>query len=86
MYTLILEKHFTASAKKLDRKIKEELDKNLQILETDPTHPHLRLKPLHGPLSDFYSFRVKEYRVVIEFLPNKNIRIMEIDRRDKIYK
>ena len=86
MYTLLLEKHFIASAKKLVRNIKEELDRNLQILEIDPTNPHLHLKPLRGPLSDFYSFRVKDYRVIIEFLQDKKIRIIEIDRRDKIYK
>ena len=86
MYILVLEPHFISSAKKLDRKIKEELDKNLQILEANPTHPHLHLKPLHGSLSGFYSFRVKEYRVIIEFLFDKKIRILEIDRRDKVYK
>jgi len=46
MYALILEKHFIASAKKLNRKIKEELDKNLQVLEANPTHPHLHLNHL----------------------------------------
>ena len=86
MYTLLLEKHFIESAKKLEKKIKEELDKNLQILERDPAHTHLHLKPLHGPLGGFYSFRVKEYRVIIDFLPDKKIRVIEIDRRDKIYK
>ena len=79
MYILFLEKHFIASAKKLERKVKEELDKNLQILEGDPTDPCIHLKPLHGPLSGFYSFRVKNYRVIIEFLPDKKIRILEID-------
>lgn len=86
MYILLLEKHFIASAKKLDKSIKEELDRNIQILEADPTNPRLHLKPLHGPLSGFYSFRVKDYRVIIEFLPDKKIRILEIDRRDKIYR
>ena len=86
MYILLLKKHFIESAKKLEKDIKEELDKSLQILERDPTHSHLHLKPLHGPLKGFYSFRVKEYRVIIEFLPDKKIRMLEIDRRDKIYK
>ena len=86
MYILLLEKHFITSARKLEKRIKEELDKNLQILEDDPTDSHLHLKPLHGPLGGFYSFRVKDYRVIVEFLPNRKIRILEIDRRDKIYK
>ncbi|MBU2082410.1 type II toxin-antitoxin system RelE/ParE family toxin [Patescibacteria group bacterium] len=86
MYIIFFERHFITSAKKLEKKVKEELDRNLQILEDDPTDSHLRLKPLHGPLSGFYSFRVKDYRVIIEFLPDKKIRILEIDRRDKIYK
>lgn len=86
MYILFLENHFIESAKKLERIIKKELDRNLQILEADPTNPRLHLKPLHGPLSGFYSFRVKDYRVIIEFLHDKKIRILEIDRRDKIYK
>lgn len=86
MYILFLEKHFIESVKKLERKIKEELNRNLQTLEVNPTDPRLHLKPLHGPLSGFYSFRVKDYRVIIEFLPDKKIRILEIDRRDKIYK
>ncbi len=86
MYILFLEKHFITSAKKLERKVKEELDRNLQILEDDPTDQSLHLKPLHGSLSGFYSFRVKNYRVIIEFLADKKIRILEIDRRDKIYK
>lgn len=86
MYILFLERHFIASAKKLEKSVKEELDRNLQILEDDPTDLHLHLKPLHGPLSGFYSFRVKEYRVIIEFLADRKIRILEIDRRDRIYK
>lgn len=86
MYSIYLEKHFVASAKKLENKIKEELDNNLQLLETNPAHPHLHLKPLHGHLGGLYSFRVKEYRVIVEFLKNKKIRIIEIEKRDKVYK
>jgi mRNA-degrading endonuclease RelE of RelBE toxin-antitoxin system len=86
MYIIFFERHFIASARKLEKRIKEELDRNLQILEDDPTDSHLHLKPLHGPLSGFYSFRVKDHRVIIEFLADRKIRILEIDRRDKIYK
>lgn len=86
MYELIFDKHFIASAKKLENLLKKELDSSLQILEANPIHPHLHLKPLHGSLSGFYSFRVKQFRVIIEFLRDKKIRLIEIDRRDKIYK
>tara|TARA_Y100000294_G_C8499609_1_gene314280 strand:+ start:263 stop:526 length:264 start_codon:yes stop_codon:yes gene_type:complete len=86
MYTIHLEKHFLSSAKKLEKEVKKELGRNLLLLKQDPTHSHLRLKPLHGHLGGFYSFRVKEYRVIVEFLKEKRIRILEIDKRDKIYK
>lgn len=86
MYSIELEKSFLASAKKLPRRIKEELKGNLTILEGNPIHPHLRLKALHGPLVGFYSFRVKDYRVIVEFLKGKKIKVLDIDRRDKIYK
>jgi mRNA-degrading endonuclease RelE of RelBE toxin-antitoxin system len=86
MYSLYLEKHFIARAKKLGKSAKSALDDNLKLLAKDPTHPHLRLKPLHGPLKGFYSIRVKELRVIIEFLKDKKIRVLEIERRDKVYK
>jgi len=86
MYSLYLEKRFISSTKKLTVAVNKELEKNLKQLSQDPLHPHLRLKPLHGLLSGFYSFRVKEHRVIIEFLKDKKIRILAIERRDKVYK
>lgn len=86
MYSLLLDKHFIASAKKLEKKTKIDLDKNLRILERNPNHPYLHLKLLHGALRGFYSFRVGKYRVIIQFLKSDKIRILEIEKRDKVYK
>ena len=86
MYELRLERHFLSSAKKLDGKIKNELEEKITFLEKDPYHPRLHLKPLHGSLRGFHSFRIGKYRVIIEFLKNKKIRVLEIDKRDKVYK
>lgn len=86
MYSLLLSKHFISSAKKLEKKTKIDLNKSLKILEHNPSHPHLHLKPLHGPLRGFYSFRIGKYRVIIQFLNSNKIRVLEIEKRDKVYK
>lgn len=86
MYSLYLETSFIASAKKLDKKVKEELDKNLKLLESNPYHPHLHLKPLHGPLKEFHSFRIREHRVIMQFLKDRKIRVLDIEKRDKVYR
>ena len=86
MYELFFDRHFLSSAKKLEAKLKHDLDDCLRLLEIEPLHQHLHLKPLHGSLSGLYSFRVRKYRVIIEFLSGKKIRLVEIDKRDKVYK
>lgn len=86
MYFVVLEKSFIASARKLENSIKNELNRNLELLSQNPFHLYLHLKPLHGPLKGFHSFRVVKYRVIIEFLKENKIRVLDIEKRDKVYK
>lgn len=61
--------------KKLAKFLKKNTDlikpyfKILELLETNPYHPSLRLHTLKGSLKDFYSVSINiKYRIVINFI------------------
>lgn len=86
MYTLLLRDSFVASAKRLDIKTKVRLNAKLRELTSDPFHPTLHTKPLHGKFADFHSFRIgRDHRVIFQFLSNTTIALIDVARRDKVY-
>ncbi len=56
--------------------------KTLQLLETDPFHPSLRLHRLAGRLADLHSVSISlSYRITLEFLIKDN-EIVPVDVGD----
>lgn len=87
MYLILFGSNFLVSAKRLDKKIRSRLKKNLDILRENPFHSTLHTKPLRGDLANFYSFRVgRNYRVIFQFSEGKKIILLTIKPRDKVYK
>jgi mRNA-degrading endonuclease YafQ of YafQ-DinJ toxin-antitoxin module len=61
--------------------------KTLQLLETNPFHPSLRLHPLSGRLSSLYSVSINlSYRITLEFMINdREIIPVNIGDHDSVY-
>jgi mRNA-degrading endonuclease YafQ of YafQ-DinJ toxin-antitoxin module len=62
-------------------------EKTLRLLEINPNHPSLRLRKLHGKLSELYSVSINiSYRISIYFLIESNEIIpVDIGSHDEIY-
>ena len=58
------------------------LIKKLVKLENGET----KIEPLHGKLSGKYKIRVGNYRIILKFISEKEIFLLEVGPRDKIYK
>ncbi len=77
---------FESSARKLEKKLKNQLVKQIDFLESDPFHSKLHTKPLTGELSGFYSFRIgRDYRVIFFFKEKAEIHLVKVAKRDEIY-
>jgi len=61
--------------------------KTIEILETNPYHPSLRLHKLQGKLCDFHSVSINmNYRVIIDFIIRDNEIIpVDIGTYDDVY-
>lgn len=82
MYILHFGTAFLSSVKKLDRVVQLQIKKKLDKLERGGVKP----EPLHGELSGKYKIRVGNYRIILKFLNEKEIFLLEVGPRDKIYK
>ena len=79
--------------KKLKRFLKKHPDmieryiKTIEIMESNPHHPSLRLHKLKGRLHDFHSVSINlEYRVIIDFIIRDNEIIpIDIGAHDEVY-
>ena len=82
MYTLRFGDVFLNSVKRLDRVVQMQLKKKLVKLENGVA----KLEPLHEKLSGKYKIRVGNYRIILKFISEKKIFLLEVGPRDKIYK
>ncbi|GAB6192911.1 type II toxin-antitoxin system RelE/ParE family toxin [Desulfocastanea catecholica] len=89
-FTIIFTESYVRRAIKYFKKHPELLsqyEKCLQLMETNPFHPSLRLHPLRGKLKDVYSLSITlSYRLTIEFLiEDKKIIPIHIGTHDEVY-
>lgn len=89
-FTIVFTESYVRRARKYFKKHPELLsqyEKCLQLMETNPFHPSLRLHPLRGKLKDIYSFSITlTYRLTIEFLiEDKKIIPIHIGTHDEVY-
>jgi len=87
MISLIYNKNFLKSAKKLPKNLQEKLAKQLELLQQNPFHSILHSKPLTGPLVGFYSFRItRDWRTIFQFKNPEIIKLIEAGHRKDIYR
>lgn len=82
MHILHFGNAFLDSIKKLDRVVQLQIKKKLEKLENGKA----KIEPLRGELSGKYKVRVGNYRIILKFLNETNILLLEVGPRDKIYK
>ena len=87
MYILSFSNNFRSCAEKLDRDIKDKLEKQLEILVINPLDSRLHSKILHGELKNLYSIRIgHDYRVIFKLLDNYVILLVKIRHRKDVYR
>jgi len=61
--------------------------KTIELLQTDPKHPSLRLHKLQGAMNNFSSISINmKYRIVIDFIIiNEVIILVDIGSHDDVY-
>lgn len=87
MVRVIYGSYFLKSARRLDKKLKEKLANNIEILQRNPFSQTLHTKNLAGKLSGFFSFRItRDWRVIFQFSDPDTIRLVEVAHRKDIYR
>jgi mRNA-degrading endonuclease RelE of RelBE toxin-antitoxin system len=82
MYVLHFGDNFLGEAKKLDSSIKRQIKKKLEQFRSGA----IKAEPLHGALSGKYKIRSGKYRIILKFLNDKDVLLLNVGLRDKIYK
>lgn len=82
MHILNFGSNFLNSLKKLDRAVQSQIKKKLIKLESGKA----KTEALRGELSGKYKIRVGNYRIILKFLNEKEVFLLEVGSRDKIYK
>lgn len=71
-YRLVFTEQYTRRAARFLKRhpeLRQQYLKTLQLLQTDPFHPSLRLHPLRGKLERLHSVSINlSYRITLEFL------------------
>ena len=80
------DRDFLKDVRVLPRKLQDKLSVLLDILREDPFDSRLHTKPLAAPLQGLFAFRiVRDWRVGFKFITRESIRLLAVDRRDRIY-
>jgi addiction module RelE/StbE family toxin len=90
IYKIIIAESYLKKLKKFIKRHPEILEryvKTMEILETNPYHPSLRLHKLQGKLCEFHSISINmDYRVIIDFIIQDNEIIpVDIGTHDDVY-
>jgi len=60
--------------------------KQLRSALRELAHERGNIKPLEGPLKDFFRLRVRDYRIIFQYSPTgKAVQCVFAERRDLIY-
>jgi mRNA-degrading endonuclease RelE of RelBE toxin-antitoxin system len=60
--------------------------KQLRSASRELAHERGNIKPLEGPLKDFFRLRVRDYRIIFQYSPTgKTVQCVFAERRDLIY-
>lgn len=87
MHALVFGNEFLKSARKLEKKIRANLDVILKLLSENYKDSKIHSKPLRGKLAGFYSLRVgRDHRVVYKFLNDSTILLTIVAHRSGAYR
>jgi len=82
-YQLTFTKEFSRQFKKLDRSVQERVRKGVDVLAQDPTAG----KRLTGLLSDRWSYRVGDYRILYKIHHDRLlVLVLTVGHRREIYR
>jgi len=89
-YTLVFTEQYNRRALhyiKRHPELKRPYLKTLQLLETNPFHPSLRLHALHGKLQNLHSVSINlSYRITLEFqISETEIILINIGDHEAVY-
>lgn len=89
-YTLVWTETFARTAKRFLRRhpeLRATLAGILRKLETDPSHPSLKLHPLHGRLEGCQAVRLTySYRIILRIeIRDREIILLDIGSHDEVY-
>jgi len=74
---------FRENFKKLDLKFKKIVLLKIEFFKKDPLHPSLRMHPLKGKLSGFWSISINQnYRIILKRKSNGDIVFYSIGKHD----
>jgi mRNA interferase RelE/StbE len=86
-WTIEFTKSASKQLKKLDKQNQKRIIKFLKDRLSSSNDPRLLGKPLHGKLSDAWSYRVGDYRLISQLFDDKMIiSVLLIGHRSEIYK
>ncbi|WP_187647260.1 type II toxin-antitoxin system RelE family toxin [Nitrosophilus labii] len=83
MYKVLLDKRVVKDLKKIDKKNREKI---LAVIEEKIAANPYEGKKLLGDLSDFYRYRVGNYRIIYSIFDDRiEIEIIKIGHRKEVY-
>jgi len=85
MFNLELSNRFVRSYKKLDRAIRLQIDKTLQIMVTNPNHPSLRLKKIQGTKNVWEASVNMSIRITLTFSED-TIQIRNVGTHEQVFR
>jgi len=89
-YTLVFTDRYSRQASRFLKRhpeLRQQYLKTLQLLEANPSHPSLRLHPLHGKLEGLHSVSINlSFRITLELLiKDEQIIPVTVGDHDAVY-
>lgn len=89
-YALVFTERYSRQAARFLKRhpeLRQQYLKTLQLLEANPSHPSLRLHPLHGKLKGLHSVSINlSYRITLEMLiQDEQIIPVTVGDHDAVY-
>ncbi len=86
-YRVEIDRALARRIKKLDRQVRELLDRYISTHLEGTTDPRRYGRPLAGGLHGLWRYRIGDWRLVVKIIDDKLLILaLEFDRRDAVYK
>ncbi|MDI9369953.1 MAG: type II toxin-antitoxin system RelE/ParE family toxin [Synergistaceae bacterium] len=86
-YRVEIDRALARRIKKLDRQVRELLDRYISTHLEGTTEPRRYGRPLAGGLDGLWRYRIGDWRLIVKIIDDKLLILaLEFDRRDVVYK